>query len=61
MGCCPWSSKSKSLIEVIDTIHPSKHFDYLRPSGKVVYKIDDVYNVPRVDIYFDGWYPNSVR
>ena len=48
-------------IEVIDTIDPSKHFDYLRPSGKLVYKIDDIYNVPRIDIYFDAWYPNSVR
>ena len=50
MGCCFSSRRSKPSIDVTDTIHPSKHFDYLRPSGKLVYKIDDVYNVPRVDI-----------
>ena len=50
MGCCFSSRRNKPSIDVTDTIHPSEHFDYLRPSGKLVYKIDDVYNVPRVDI-----------
>ena len=46
-------------IEVIGTIDPSKNFDYFRPSSKLVYKIDDIYNIPRIDIYFEGWYPNK--
>ena len=60
MGCCFPSSRNKASIEVIDVIDLSKHFVYLRPSGKLVYKVDDIYNLLRVDIYFDGWYPNSV-
>ena len=36
-------------------------FDYLRPSGKPVYEIDDIYKVPRIDVYFYVWYPNSAR
>ena len=60
MGCCFPSSRNKPSIEVIDVIDLSKHFVYLRPSGKLVYKVDDIYNLLRVDIYFDGWYPNSV-
>ena len=50
MGCCFPSSRNKASIEVIDVIDLSKHFVYLRPSGKLVYKVDDVYNVLRVDI-----------
>ena len=61
MGCCFLSSRIKPAIEVIDTIDPSKHFDCLRPKGKLVYKIVDSYNVSRIDIYLEGWYPNSVR
>ena len=60
MGCCFSSSRDKP-IEVIDTIDPSKHFDYLKPSSKLFYKVDDIYNVLRIDVNFDGWYPNSVR
>ena len=50
MGCCFPSSRNKASIEVIDVIDLSKHFVYLRPSSKLVYKVDDVYNVLRVDI-----------
>ena len=31
-------------------------FDYLRPKGRLLYTIDGVCNVPRVDIYFDWHY-----
>ena len=61
MGCCFLTSRIRPAIEVIDTIDPSKHFDCLRPKGKLVYKIVDIYNVPRIDIYFEDWYPNNVR
>ena len=31
----------------------------MRPEGTITYSIDTTYDVPRVDIAFDGWYVNS--
>ena len=36
-------------------------FDYLRPQGTITLSTDRKYNIPLVDIRFDGWYENSVR
>ena len=58
-SCC--SRKQKLKVKIVDTIDKSQEFDYLRPKGRLVYKIDSVYNVPKIDIYFDGWYANSIR
>ena len=55
------SRKRKLNVKIIDTIDKGEEFDYLRPKRRLVYKIDSVYNVPKIDIYFDGWYANSVR
>ena len=60
MGCC-FSRDRGSNIEITDEIESRKDFDYLRPKGKLIYKIDSVYDVPKTDILFEGWYPNSVR
>ena len=45
----------------LDFFVKGQEFDYLRPKGHLIYKIDSDYNVPKIDIYFDGWYVNSVR
>ena len=34
--------------------------DYLRLENKIIYDIDTAYDVPRIEIAFDGWYVNSV-
>lgn len=58
-SCC--SKKQKLNAKIIDTIEKGQEFDYLRPKGCLVYKIDSVYNVPKIDISFDEWYANSVH
>lgn len=47
-------------IEVIDETLKEQEYDYLRLEGKISYSIDDVYNLPRIEIPFDEWYVNNV-
>ena len=35
--------------------------NYLRPEGTIRFSVDRKYNVPVVDIQFDGWFENSIR
>ena len=59
MGCC--FSKHKMEIEIIDTISKDPEFDYLRPKGRLILKMNSVSDVPKIDILFDDWYSNSIR
>ena len=38
-----------------------RKFDYLRPANTITYAINRMYNVPEIEINFDGWYKASVR
>ena len=58
MGCC--FSLKKTKIEVIDETLKEQEYDYLRLEGKISDSIDDVYNLPRIEIPFDEWYVNNV-
>ena len=60
MGWCFFKYKKGPQIEIIVEILLGEEFDYLRPKGKLVCKIDSVYDVPKIDIIFDDWYINSV-
>ena len=40
---------------------PGDNLGYLRPHGTITLSIDRKYNIPMVDIRFDGCYENSVR
>ena len=33
----------------------------MRPKGKLILRIDSIYNVPKIDDLFDDWYTNSIR
>lgn len=59
MGCCLSFQNEKSKIEVIDKTPDG--FDYLKPVGRIYYSNNEVYDVLKVEIAFDGWYMNSVR
>ena len=59
MGCCCF--KKKLQVKVIDTIAEGSEFDYLRPKGRIIFKMDSVFDVPQLDKFFDDWYANSVR
>ena len=56
MGCfsskCNRSDKSK--IKIIDLTPSSAEFDYLRPSGTITFSIDEKYNIPILEIDFEG-------
>lgn len=60
MGCLSFAYK-KSKVEIIDETPKREDYDYLRPEGKIIYKIDLTYDVPKIEINFNGWYVNSVR
>ena len=62
MDCCfSFDRRQKPKIEIIDETPPGQEYDYLRPEGKITYSIGSVYDVPKIEIAFDGWYVNSVR
>ena len=60
MGCL-CSKCDEPKIKIYDCTSPGDDFDYLRPKGTITLSIDRKYNVPVVDLRFDGWYENSVR
>ena len=63
MGCffskCTRSDESK--IEIVDLTPPGAEFDYLRPNGTISFSFDRKYNIPVVEINFEGWYENSLH
>ena len=59
MGGC--FSCNKPNVEIIDSTPWGKRFDYLRPNGTITYTIDRMYDVPEIEINFDGWYKASAR
>ena len=61
MGCCFSSNNKKPKIVIIDETAKGQEYEYLRPEGKITYRIDTTYDVPKIKIAFDGWYVNSVR
>ena len=60
MGCCYSCFNKRPKIKIIDETPKGQEFDYLRPEGKITCSIDTTYDVPTVEIAFDGWYLNSV-
>lgn len=48
-------------IEIIDTISKDPEFDYLRPKGQLILKLDSIHDVPKIDIFFNDCYSNSIR
>ena len=58
MGCC--FSYDEPRIEIIDETPEGKDFDYLRPKGTITYSIDSTYNIPLIEINFDGWFESCV-
>lgn len=55
MGCCFSSNKKKKpRLEITDKAPKVQEYDYLRPEGKIIYSSDTTYDVPKIDIAFDG-------
>ena len=56
MGCffskCTRSDESK--IEIVDLTPPGAEFDYLRPNGAISFSVDRKYNIPVLEINFEG-------
>ena len=38
-------------VNIIVTIVEGSEFDYLRPKGRIIFKIDSAYDVPQLDIF----------
>ena len=51
----------KLQVKIIDTIAKGSQFDCLRPKVRIIFKMDSIFDVPQLDIFFDDWYANSVR
>ena len=60
MGCF-FSRNNEPKIKIFDCTPPGDDFDYLQPQGTITLSNDRKYNIPLVDIRFDGWYENSVH
>ena len=61
MGCCFSKKKKKIKIKVVDNICQDEAFNYLQPKGRLILRMDSVYNIPKIYILFDDWNTNSVR
>lgn len=49
-----------SKIKIINLAPSSAEFDYLRPSGTITFAVDEKYNIPILEIDFEGWYEISM-
>ena len=58
---CFFSTNKKPNIKTFDLTPPGDDFNYLRPERTTTLSVDRKYQVPLIDIRFDGWYENSVR
>ena len=58
MGSC---FSKQPRVKIFDEIPKGERYDYLRPEGTIVYSIDRTYNIPMIQIIFDGWFQTSVR
>ena len=58
MGGC---FSSESNVEIIDEIPEGKQYDFLRPGGTSAYRINQMYDIPEIEINFDGWHKSSIR
>ena len=54
-------SSNEPKIEIVDLTPPGAEFDYLRQNGTISFSVDRKYNIPVVEINFEGWYENNVR
>ena len=59
MGCC--FSCNEPRIKIIDETPEGENFDYLRPKVTITYTIDRTYNIPLIELYFNGWFESCVR
>lgn len=50
-----------SNIEVLDFTPSGQEYDYFRPKWTITIEMDQRYNVPVLNIDFDGWYHNAVH
>ena len=57
MGCL--FSRNEPKIKIFHCTPPGD-FNYLQAQGTITLSIDRKYNIPLVDIRFDGWCENSV-
>ena len=46
-------------LESMTVHHLVMIFDYLRPKGTITFRVHRKYNIPVVDIRFDGWYESG--
>ena len=58
MSCC---FSKEPRVKIVDEIPKVERYDYLRPEGTIVYSIDRTYNIPMIQIIFDGWSEIIVR
>ena len=52
MGC--YFSSNEPRIKIIDVTPEESSFDYLRLNGIITYLIDRTYNIPLIELDFDG-------
>lgn len=62
MGCCLSKIKKNVWnIEILDYTPHGSEYDYLRPQRTITVNINKKWNIPVIDINFDGWYEHSIR
>ena len=59
MGC--FFSSDEQKLKLSNLTPPGAEFDYLRQNGTISFSVDRKYNIPAVEINFEGWCKNSVR
>ena len=59
MDCC--FSPNEPRIKNIDETPQGQNVAYLRPERTITYPIDTTYNIPLMEIQFDGSFESSVR
>ena len=58
MGSC--FSYNEPRIKIIDKTPSGENFDHLRPKKTFTYTTDRTYDIPLIEVQFDGWFESSV-
>lgn len=61
MGCLCSNVIDKSASDLLDYFPADSEFEYLRPRGHIIVKIDEMFLVPVVILDFDKCAPKYVR
>ena len=61
MDCIFSKKKGQLKMKIVDLNNDDEKFSFLLTNGKFVLRMDNVYDVPKIEALFDNWCANNTR